>query len=65
MYSFLYAKVTEPKDALSVGDADGPDVALGPVLEDVVDVAAVVDGDEEPLGALDMNNKLDYCSTIG
>ena len=65
MFSSLYAEVTEPEDALSVGDADGPDVALGPILEDVVDVAAVVDSDEEALGALDLNSNLEYCGTIG
>ena len=37
------------KDSLSVGDDDGPDVGLRPVLEHVVHVPLVVDSDEQAL----------------
>ena len=55
--SSLYAEVTKPQDALPIGDTDGPDVALWPVLEDVVDVSAVMDSDEKSFRALNMNDK--------
>lgn len=41
------AQVAEAEDALAVGDHNGPHVRLGPVAQDVVDVALVMDGDEE------------------
>ena len=44
------AEVAEAEDALAVGDDNGAHVVLGPVLQDLVDVALVVDGDEEALG---------------
>ena len=45
------AEVAEAEDALAVGDDNGAHVVLGPVLQDLVDVALVVDGDEKALGA--------------
>lgn len=43
-------EVTEAKDARAVGDDSDLDVLLAPVLEDSLDVACVVDRDEEALG---------------
>lgn len=41
------AQVAEAEDALAVSDHNGPHITLGPVAQDVVDVAFIVDGDEE------------------
>ena len=56
----LHSQISQPQDPLPVRDDDGPDVALGPVLQDVVDVALVVDGDEEALkgGERSINGRL-------
>ena len=55
-YNFVKTSCTDSKllllptkDSLSVGDNDGPDVGLRPVLQHVVHVALVVDGDEQAL----------------
>ena len=45
----LTAQVAETEDALAVGDDNGADVGDGPVVEDVADVALVLDGDVEAL----------------
>jgi len=40
-------EVTQAEDSLSVGDHNRPHVRLGPIAQQVVHVALVVDGDEE------------------
>lgn len=45
------AQVSQAEDALSVRDDDGADVLFRPIPEHAVDVALVVDGDEEAAGA--------------
>ena len=46
---YLHAQISQTKDPFSVCDDDCADVVLGPVLEDVVHVAAVVDSDKQAL----------------
>ena len=41
--------VTKAKNPLAVSDTDGPDVVNGPVPQDVIDVACVLDRDEHAL----------------
>lgn len=54
----LGSKVTEAEDALAVGDDDGSHVVLGPVFQHVVDVALVVDADEEATGPAEYQAEL-------
>ena len=42
-------KIGLTENPLAVGDHDGPDVILRPVAQNVVDVALVVDRDEQTL----------------
>lgn len=44
------AQVAETENSLAVRDHDRLDTRLGPVANDVVDVALVVDGDEQASG---------------
>ena len=54
----LGPQVPQAEDPLAVRHHDGPHVILRPVLEDIIDMALVVDGDEEALGTLERQTKL-------
>jgi len=45
----LGAQIAQTQNPLSVGDHDGSDVILWPVLQDVVDVAFIMDGNKQAL----------------
>ena len=59
----LDAQIAQAQNPLPVGDHDGPHVVLGPVLHDVVDVAFVVDGDEQTLGPPALSNEVNNVAT--
>ena len=45
------AEIAEAEDALAVGDDDDADVAMGPILQDLPDSPAILEGNIEPARA--------------